>query len=358
VRYHTIEVDEKVWDYLKSKAEPFEDTPNSVLNRLLFGTGSQHVATKKIKQTGNSDLLLPPGLPKALAQILEVIYEVKKFDHSRSDATNIVARRRGKAPQTIIDKYCRQLSKRAYQIDELLEEQDLSGFTLLLKNKFRNHKDVIDSFFKSLNGDVNSQYQGLPEENEESEKIEESENVIFVCRNKASDQNFIFLEDASDGKALFVTPEGNIEALDPGLFETVEEQNKDYLLSNSLVNDLQTEKYYEFIRNTFSVNNENSRKTSPIPIPYKRMSEDDLIPHIIEVLKRHGGKASREVVEKEIYRKFQTVFEHPWYQGIVSGDAPRWKYQVAWAKERAKNRGLMKWSSKSHGIWELSHNPQ
>ena len=34
MQYHRIEVDEKVWNYLKSKAEPFEDTPNSVLRRF------------------------------------------------------------------------------------------------------------------------------------------------------------------------------------------------------------------------------------------------------------------------------------------------------------------------------------
>jgi hypothetical protein len=37
MQYHKIEVDERVWNYLKTKAEPFEDTPNSVLNRILFG---------------------------------------------------------------------------------------------------------------------------------------------------------------------------------------------------------------------------------------------------------------------------------------------------------------------------------
>ena len=30
-----IRIDEDVWNYLKKKAEPFEDTPNSVLRRLL-----------------------------------------------------------------------------------------------------------------------------------------------------------------------------------------------------------------------------------------------------------------------------------------------------------------------------------
>jgi len=31
----TIRIDNQVWEYLKRKAEPFEDTPNSVLRRLF-----------------------------------------------------------------------------------------------------------------------------------------------------------------------------------------------------------------------------------------------------------------------------------------------------------------------------------
>ena len=359
MRYYKIEVDEKVWNFLKSKAEPLEDTPNSVLNRILFGTANQYDSTPKLKQTGNNELVLPPGIPKALSQVLEVIYEVKKSNRSRTEATNIVARRRRTAPQTIIDKYCRQLSKKAYEIDRLLQEQDLSGFKLLLVNKFTNHKDVIDYFFDSFFGHPSSQYQGLPGENMESEKIEESENIIFVYKNEAAYQNFIFLEDASGGKVLLVTPEGKIKALDPGLFGEIEGQNKDYFLSHDLITELQIDKYHEFIRNTFSVNNESSKKTSSIPIPDKRITRDDLIPHIIEVLQGHGGKAPKEVVDKEMYQKFQIIFKQPWYQEIVSNNTPRWKHFVAWAKERAKHRGFIKWPSQSsHGIWELTHDPQ
>jgi len=38
MKFYTIEVDEKVWNYLKKNAEPFKDTPNSVLNRIIFGS--------------------------------------------------------------------------------------------------------------------------------------------------------------------------------------------------------------------------------------------------------------------------------------------------------------------------------
>lgn len=150
MRYYKIEIDEKVWNYLKSKAEPFEDTPNTVLNRILFGSEVRDDLTKKLVMTENSPLNLPGGIPKALSQILEVIYEVKKFNRSRNEATNIVARRRGTASQTIIDKYCRQLSKRAYEIDDLLQEQNLERFKTLLINKFDKYRDVIVSFFYKL----------------------------------------------------------------------------------------------------------------------------------------------------------------------------------------------------------------
>jgi hypothetical protein len=140
MQYHKIEVDERVWNYLKTKAEPFEDTPNSVLNRILFG------------QTPDSSTpRIPQSAPKASAQILEVIYEVKRSGRTRHEATNIVAQRRRTAPQTVIDKYCRQLGKRAYEIDHLLADQNLTEFRTLLEKRFSNHRDLISSFFTSLN---------------------------------------------------------------------------------------------------------------------------------------------------------------------------------------------------------------
>ena len=147
---YTIEIDEKVWDYLKSKAEPFEDTPNSVLNRILFGKKkpNPHKGNKEMFEANPSSF--PNGIPKALAQILEVIFEVKKSGRNRNEATNLVAQRKGTAPQTVIDKYCRQLNKRAYEIDRLLEDENLGEFRSLLARRFVNHKDIIGSFFDDL----------------------------------------------------------------------------------------------------------------------------------------------------------------------------------------------------------------
>ena len=133
MQYYKIEIDEKIWNFLKGEAEPFEDTPNSVLNRVLFGgqlSGGDEINGKTVDRTPPS---FPDGVPKALAQILEVIYEVKKSGRNRREATNLVAQRRNTAPQTVIDKYCRQLGKRAYEIDRLLEEENLGEFRALLE---------------------------------------------------------------------------------------------------------------------------------------------------------------------------------------------------------------------------------
>jgi hypothetical protein len=70
--------------------------------------------------------------------------------HSRTEATNRVAENRGTAPQTITDKYCRQIGKKAHEIDELLAEPGYHQFKELLKSKFSRHEQIIDTYFESL----------------------------------------------------------------------------------------------------------------------------------------------------------------------------------------------------------------
>jgi len=87
----------------------------------------------------------------------------------------------------------------------------------------------------------------------------------------------------------------------------------------------------------------------------KKISQDELIPHIIRVLKKHGGQARKQEVENEIFNTFKGVFSHAWYQEHVSWGVPRWQHNLAWAKERAKKRGLIKWPSDSRrGYWALT----
>ena len=70
MKMHTIEIDENLWSYLQKHAEPFVDTPNSVLKPILFDTSNDPSPT-------NHELKIPAvsiqGIPKSLAQILEVV---------------------------------------------------------------------------------------------------------------------------------------------------------------------------------------------------------------------------------------------------------------------------------------------
>ena len=151
MKMYSIEIDEKIWHLLQKNAEPFVDTPNSVLNRLLF-------PQKETREEDTPLFSLPAvtveGLPKSLSQILEVVYEMEVNGYTRTQATNRVAKKRGTAPQTITDKYCRQLGKRAHEIDELLTEPNFSSFKDLLTSKFAAHRGIIDMYFDSMMSDA------------------------------------------------------------------------------------------------------------------------------------------------------------------------------------------------------------
>jgi hypothetical protein len=140
---HWIEIDDRIFKYLQSHAEPFIDTPNSVLNKLFFGEDENN---KKEKGQPVS----VTGLPKALAYVLEVVSEIEINGYSRLDATRAVAERHDTTPTTVMDKYCRQLNLKAQQADELLQGPEYNDFKNILKEKFPNYKEVVDTFFDSL----------------------------------------------------------------------------------------------------------------------------------------------------------------------------------------------------------------
>jgi len=87
----------------------------------------------------------------------------------------------------------------------------------------------------------------------------------------------------------------------------------------------------------------------------EKISLDALIPLIIKILRRHGGRGRKEEVEKELYARFKCLFSLPWYQETVSTGVQRWQYVITLAKEVAKSKGLIKRPEHSnYGYWELS----
>jgi len=160
MKMHTIEINEKIWHFLQQNADPFVDTPNSVLDRLLFGMGERK---EQVDPLFSIPTVSIEGLPKSLSQILEVVYEMEVNGYSRIQATNRVAKKRGTAPQTITDKYCRQLGKRAHEIDELLTEPEYIRFKELLTSKFAGHQGLIDMYFDSMMSDADDANYVAPE---------------------------------------------------------------------------------------------------------------------------------------------------------------------------------------------------
>jgi hypothetical protein len=147
MKMYSIEIDEKVWEFLQKHAEPFIDTPNSVLNQILFGASKETDEQACVSTVPSVSI---KGTPKSLSQILEVIYEMEVNGYARTEATNRVAQKRGTAPQTITDKYCRQIGRKAHEVDQLLSESGYKQFKELLKSKFIDHAQVIDTYFESL----------------------------------------------------------------------------------------------------------------------------------------------------------------------------------------------------------------
>jgi negative regulator of replication initiation len=148
MRMHKIDVDQDVFDYLKNNAEPFTDTPNDVLRRLLLG--NERKVTDFSPRYGETVSKNPPpvpaGTPKALEHILQVVYLTHFLSISRSKATKNVAVMHGVATQTVLDKYCRQLGITAAEFDRLLSETGLIGLKKKLYSKFNGHREVINNY--------------------------------------------------------------------------------------------------------------------------------------------------------------------------------------------------------------------
>ena len=146
----TIEIDDEIYSYLKSKAEPFvnpPDTPNAVLRRLLLRE-PKTVREIAPNNTSNSDIQdsFPGGVPVALKHILQVVHLVTTQNCSRSRATHKLANYYKVAPQTIIDKYTRQLGITASEFDRHISSSDRSHLARLLNNKFAGYENLIDQY--------------------------------------------------------------------------------------------------------------------------------------------------------------------------------------------------------------------
>lgn len=150
MRTHQVEVDDEVFSFVKGRAEPLVDSFNSALRRLL---PLEEARTQRRAQSPKSDHAIAAatnlssmanGTPQALRQILEVAQLVRGGAYTRTAATQYVAKQHRVFPQTVLDKYCRQLDLTASQFDRLLEQEELPDLRKVLRSKFPDHAEVIN----------------------------------------------------------------------------------------------------------------------------------------------------------------------------------------------------------------------
>lgn len=87
----------------------------------------------------------------------------------------------------------------------------------------------------------------------------------------------------------------------------------------------------------------------------KHLSQSALVPDILTILKNEGGIASKKIVEEKVYQMHKDEFVKPWYNQLVSRAIPRWKHNVAWAKQIAVQAGwIMRPAESGRGKWQLT----
>lgn len=145
MKMHQVEVDDEVFRFAKKEAEPLVDSFNTAIRRLLGLDGSVGRKGGQASKPVSGNISIPPGTPRALAQILEVAELVLRNNWTRTDATREVSRRRNVTPQTVNDKFGRQIGLTAEQFDRLLGQPGLNDLKKVLNEKFPRHRDVVAS---------------------------------------------------------------------------------------------------------------------------------------------------------------------------------------------------------------------
>ena len=89
--------------------------------------------------------------------------------------------------------------------------------------------------------------------------------------------------------------------------------------------------------------------------PDKTIPQMKLVEEIVLFLRKNGGKAEKASVEEAVFRNYKSEFSKTWYQSIVGGNEVRWKKNTQFARNTARETGLIKPTEESgHGIWALT----
>jgi hypothetical protein len=134
--------------------------------------------------------------------------------------------------------------------ERLLSEETGNKLLKLLKNEFMDIETPV--FTEAMKGIAIKISYGESDDGKKTRPIatamlNESQESIFVCKNKASGKYFIHLEDLKDRNLSLINPDGGQLDLSAELFEEPKDENVDYLLSYRLITEAQFERYKQYV---------------------------------------------------------------------------------------------------------------
>lgn len=148
-----------------------------------------------------------------------------------------------------IDRLERQ--QRINAIKELLLSEEISNRMLkLLKDEFADiETPILAEAMKGITIKISCSESDDSKKTKPPETIisNESQEAIFVCKNKASGKYFIHLEELKEHNLRLIKPDGGQLDLNAELFEEPKDESLDYLLSNKLITEMQFERYKQYL---------------------------------------------------------------------------------------------------------------
>ena len=96
-------------------------------------------------------------------------------------------------------------------------------------------------------------------------------------------------------------------------------------------------------------------RATDTPRPHRELTEAEWINALVSTLKGLRGRAAKPVVEAAVFEDFKELFSHAYYQEIVGAGVPRWKLSLQFARNTARDHGLIKTPEEAgRGWWELT----
>jgi hypothetical protein len=71
-----------------------------------------------------------------------------------------------------------------------------------------------------------------------------------ICKNRKTGAVFVYLDEQEDGRALLISPQGNVKALEYQLFTELNEVDEelDTLISQNRITDIQLDIYKQYFK--------------------------------------------------------------------------------------------------------------